>query len=518
VSDSFDRRRFLQALAAYGLTAAVPAAGQNDRPRFRSDPFSLGVASGYPAPDGFVLWTRLAPAPSQPAGGMANETVGVRWEVASDAGLRDIVASGTEPAEAAWAHSVHVEVKGLEPDRPYWYRFMAGDAVSMTGRTRTAPAPGAAVRRLRYALASCQHYEQGYFVAYRHIVEDDPDLLVFVGDYIYEQSYGQAQFRRHGAPKASSLEDYRQRYALYKQDVDLKAAHAAVPWVLTWDDHEVENDYAGDVSAFRVPREMFLARRAAAYRAYYEHQPLRASMRPSGPSARLYTTVEYGSLAAFHVLDNRQYRTPQPCQRSERGGGNYLVNCVERLAPSGTMLGAEQEQWLYRNLGASQARWNVLAQQQLVSQLDLSIGEDVSTYWTDAWDGYPVARERMLQAIADHRPSNPVFMGGDAHMFWVSELRPRFEWNTPPVASEICGTSITSRSLVEPWYIGALVSENPHISFGHSASRGYTRFEVTPDRLRADLRILDTVRSRDARCTTLATFAVENGRAGPVRL
>jgi alkaline phosphatase D len=448
---------------------------------------------------------------------MSDASVAVRWQVGADAGMRDIVASGSTLADAQWAHSVHVEVAGLEPGRHYWYRFMAGDAFSPVGRTRTAPAAGASVSRLRYSLASCQHYEQGYFVAYRHMLADDPDLILFVGDYIYEQSYGQAPFRSHGAAKANTLDEYRRRYALYKQDPDLKAAHAAVPWVLTWDDHEVENDYAGDASALRVPREVFLARRAAAYRAYYEHQPLPLSMRPTGPSARIYTSLDHGDLATFHVLDNRQYRTPQPCQRSDRGGGNYLVNCVERLEPSATMLGAEQERWLYAGLGSSQARWNVIAQQTLVAPLDLSIGEDVETYWTDAWDGYPAARERMLQAIGQRRPSNPVFNGGDAHMFWVSELHPRYG-SPSPVASEIVGTSITSRSLVEPWYIGALISENPHISFGQSAYRGYTRIEVTPQRLRADLRILDNVRSRDARCSTLASFGIENGRAGPVRL
>ena len=511
---SFDRRRFLQALAAWGAVSAAQGRAAVP-PRFSADPFALGVASGYPGDGGFVLWTRLAPEPALPGGGLTEEAIPVVWEVASDESMQRIVASGTEHAERPWAHSVHVEVSGLHPGRPYWYRFRAGDAVSPVGRTRTAPAANALPERLRYALASCQHYEQGYFSAYRHMLRDDPDLVVFVGDYIYEQSYGATPVRRHNGAKPDTLDDYRRRYALYKSDPDLQAMHAACPWILTWDDHEVENDYAGEHSALRVPRERFLARRAAAYQAYYEHQPLPRSMRPRGPHARIHTTLPFGQLALFHVLDDRQYRSPQPCQRAGRGGGNYLVNCAERLDPRATMLGAEQEQWLADNLRASRARWNLIAQQSLVAQLDLSMGE-IDTFWTDAWDGYPAARERLLQAIAERRPANPVFMSGDAHMFWVSELPIRFDGSAlPAVASEICGTSITSRSLVEPWYIGALLSENPHIRFGHSAHRGYTRIELTPGVLRADLRIMESVARRDAACRTLASFAIEDGRPGP---
>jgi alkaline phosphatase D len=515
----FDRRRFLQAIAAWGISAVPLARAQAAvRSGLTAYPFTLGVASGYPVPDGFVLWTRLAPAPELAGGGLPRATLPVRWEVATDEAMRNVVAGGTEPAEAAWAHSVHVEVSGLQPGRPYWYRFTVGDAQSPVGRTWTAPRKETTPVRLRYALASCQHYEQGYFGAYRHIVADDPQLVVFVGDYIYEQSYSRTPVRRHNGRKARTLEDYRQRYALYKSDPDLQAAHAACPWIVTWDDHEVENDYAGDQSALRVPREVFLAHRAAAYKAYYEHMPLRHSMRPRGPHATIYTHLEFGQLAMFHVLDNRQYRSPQPCQRPHRGGGNYLVNCAERMNPNATMLGAAQERWLAHNLGASTTRWNIIAQQSLVSQLDLSMG-DIETFWTDAWDGYPAARERVLQAIAERRPANPVFLGGDAHMFWVSELPARFDIpGLPAVASEICGTSITSRSLVEPWYIGALLDENPHISFGHSAHRGYTLIEVTPGALRADLRIMETVLKPDAGCRTLASFLIEDGRPGPVRV
>jgi alkaline phosphatase D len=412
---------------------------------------------------------------------------------------------------------MHVDVRGLEPSRVYWYRFVAQDARSPVGRTRTAPAAGDAVGRLRFAIASCQHYEQGYYGAYRHMVADDLDLVAFLGDYIYETSYGGSHVRRHNGGRANSLDDYRRRYALYKRDPDLQAAHAAYPWILTWDDHEVENDYAGDHSATREPHERTLLRRAAAYKAYYEHQPLPAAMRPVGPDARIFTSLDYGGLATFHVLDTRQYRTPQPCQRADRGGGNYLVDCAERTSSEATILGFEQEAWLARSLVSSRGRWNLLAQQCLVAQLDLS-GGPVQSFWTDAWDGYPQARSRLLETLYEKRIANPVFLGGDAHMYWVSSLP--LDPNTagsPVVATDIIGTSITSRSLVQPWMMPTLLSENPHIAYGECVHRGYVRLDVTPEKLSADLCASENVTSRDAGCRTIARFVVESGRPSPQR-
>jgi alkaline phosphatase D len=513
-----DRREFISALGAWGLLAGAANVRAQLNPRFSAYPFSLGVASGYPSPDGFVVWTRLAPEPDEPRGGLAPEAIAVRWEVASDEAMRDIVASGAELAQPDWAHSVHVEVQGLQPARQYWYRFTSGDAVSATGRTRTAPAALAAVERLRYVLASCQHYEQGYFGAYRHALRDDPDLVIFVGDYIYEQSYN-VPVRSHGTGKANTLDDFRRRYALYKRDADLQAMHAAVPWVLTWDDHEVENDYANDRSINRSePPERFLARRAGAYKAYYEHQPLPRSMRPDGPNARIYTEFPWGQLAQINMLDGRQYRTPQPCQRSDRGGGNYLVNCAERMVPTATMLGLEQEAWLERSLAASSAHWNLLAQQTLFAQLDLSRGE-IQTFWTDAWDGYPAARKRLLASLQKNATPNPVIMGGDAHMFFISEI-PLDADNpySPVIATDLCGTSITSRTLVPSWTLGALLNENPHIKYANTQYRGYTRITVTPRDMIVDLRGMETVETPDARCDTIASFIVEAGRPGPKRL
>ena len=513
-----DRREFVSALGAWGLLAATPWARAQINPQFSAYPFSLGVASGYPSADGIVLWTRLAPVPDDPRGGLAPEPIVVRWEVATDKDMRNVVASGTELALPDWAHSVHIEVQGLAPARRYFYRFIAGDAVSPIGRTRTAPAADAPVDRLRYVLASCQHYEQGHFVAYRHALQDDPDLVIFVGDYIYEQSFN-IRVRSHGMPKAITLDDFRRRYALYKRDPDLMALHAAVPWLVTWDDHEFENDYANDRSVdYDVRPEQFLARRAGAYKAYYEHMPLPRSMQPQGPNSRIYTEIPWGRLAQINMLDGRQYRTRQPCARSSRGGGNYLVNCGERTDPAGTMLGMKQEAWLDQSLAASTAQWNVLAQETLFVQLDLSMG-DLQTFWTDAWDGYPAARKRLTQSLQKHRVSNPVILAGDSHMFWVSDVQADAdEPNSRVVATELSVSAITSRTIVPSWAVGALLSENRHIHYANTEYRGYMRVNITPKGLTADLRGMDNVDSRDADCKTIASFFVEDGRPGPKQI
>ena len=514
-----DRRKFLQALAALGVLSAVqPVRAQfQPNPRFVADPFTLGVASGYPNPGGFVLWTRLAPIPEAPGGGMSPEIVPVRWEVARDEAMRNVVASGTRHAAPDWAHSMHVEVGGLEPGRWYWYRFRAGEATSRIGRTRTSPAAGGRPDKLRFAFASCQHYEQGYFGAYRHIVQDDLDLVVFLGDYIYESSRVRDQVRRHETPEPHTLADYRARHALYKCDADLQGAHAAVPWLLTWDDHEVENDYANDRSENLDHPEWFLARRAAAYKAYYEHQPLRREMIPFGPHARMHSRWNFGNLATFHLLDDRQYRSPQACPRPARGGSNTvdLADCPAIEDPTRTMLGATQERWLEASLESSRTAWNVLAQQTTMAQLDQKPGPGRRA-WTDGWDGYPAARKRLVDFIAERRVANPVVIGGDVHMFFVNEIKRDF--NNPRsavVASEFVGTGITSQASFTAEMLDRLAPENPHVKLADNRYRGYMRMEVTPKRILADLRGMENTASRDSACTTAASFVVEDGKPGP---
>ena len=512
------RRDFLKIAGALGVSQSPIAGAQADRRvRFDSYPFTLGVASGYPAPDGFVLWTRLAPRPLEPGGGLAPEIVPMRWEVAEDEGFRKVVASRAEFPSQEWAHSVHAEVGGLEPDRWYFYRFLAGDAISPIGRTRTAPATGAAVPRLRFAFASCQHYEHGYFSAYRHVVADDLDLVVFLGDYIYESSLRRNQVRLHErAEEPVTLEEYRARHAHYKSDPDLQSAHRAYPWIATLDDHEVDNDYANDRQEDGAPPEEFLLRRAAAYQAYYEHLPLPRTMRPNGPDMRIHTTLAWGSLANFHLLDGRQYRSPQACPR-KAGGANEVDPgaCAELRAPARTMLGAEQEAWLERQFIAARASWNLIAQQTLMAQLDTRPG-DGQRIWTDNWDGYPVARRRLLESVAARKLANPVVIGGDVHMNFVADLKLDFDDpRSPVVASEFVGTSITSPA--GPWQrnLPAILAENPHIKYGRGDRRGYVRASIAGGRFNADLIGLDTVKKPDSRAEVLARFVVEDGRPGP---
>ncbi len=512
------RRRFLATLGALGAAAALPACAAA-RPRFGNDPFTLGVASGYPWPGGFVLWTRLAPVPGRADGGLDPVALPLHWEVFADETLRRPVASGEAFAEPHWAHSVHVEVKGLEPDRWYWYRFRAGDAISPTGRTRTAPAPSSLPSALRFAFASCQHYEQGYFGAYRHIVADAPDLVAFLGDYIYESSWGRAHVRKHGHGEPYTLDEYRLRHAVYRGDPSLQAAHAACPWILTWDDHEVDNDYADDRSEDGMARERFLARRAAAYQAYYEHMPLPERMRPSGPDMRIYTQLGWGRLARFFVLDDRQYRSPQACPRPGRRGGSNTLDvdaCAALADPRRSLLGSAQERWLERALGESRAGWNLIAQQTRMAQFDQMPGPGRRA-WTDGWDGYPAARERLLAALVEHRVANPVVLGGDVHMFNVASLKRDFDdARAPAIASEFVSTSVTSHGWPQE-QIERYLPDNPHFQLMDSRYRGYVRVELREKTMRADLRAMASVAEPDAPCHTLASFVVADGQPGAQR-
>jgi alkaline phosphatase D len=510
------RRALLRAAAGLAATLAAPAiirsaAGQS---RFAANPFSLGVASGYPTADGVVLWTRLAPDPLN-GGGMPPEKVPVEWQIAADARMDMVVQRGIAIAEPESAHSVHIEVSGLDPGRWYWYRFRAGGEASAIARTRTAPAMGAALDSLRFAFASCQQYEHGYYTAYRHMAEEDLDLVVHLGDYIYELSWGGNLVRSHGTPECTTLADYRNRYALYKGDADLQAAHAAFPWLAIWDDHEVDNDYANDRSEQLDDPAAFLARRAAGYKAFYEHMPLPHRMAPDGPNMRIYERVGFGNLATFNLLDDRQYRSPQVCPREGRGGAAFVEHCPERLDPDLSLLGWQQEHWLTDGLARSTSRWNLIAQQTLMAQVDRRPGPG-AVYWTDNWDGTPAARARLLNAIAEQRPSNPVVIGGDVHAFWVTDLKTDFDKaKAPIVATEFVGTSITSQAPAQERF-EAMLPDNPHVRFVNSAHRGYVRMALTPDQCTADLRAVSTVRKPEAKIRTLASFVVENGRPGAV--
>jgi alkaline phosphatase D len=512
-----DRRRFLAisgSLAGVTALALMPGDDIFAAPGLGANPFTLGIASGDPAPDGFVLWTRLAPDPLN-GGGMPNRPIPVHWYVASDEGMRRIVQRGIALASPELAHSVHVEVHGLKPGREYFYAFRVRNEFSPIGRVKTAPAAGAHLEALNFAFATCQKWEDGFFSPYRRMTEEDLDVVFHLGDYIYEYGIRNGGVRNAALPapfaqETMTLERYRLRHALYKTDPDLQAAHALFPFVVTWDDHEVENDYTGALSENNDPIEMFLQRRAAAYQAFYEHLPLRQAAQPQGPDMLLYRRVTYGDLAEFSVLDTRQYRSDHPC-----GDGEH-PRCAASFDPAQTMLGPEQEKWLHDGLNRSTVRWNVLAQQVLVAELDHKKGPG-EVFWQDSWDGYPVARNRLLGHIVDRTIANPVVITGDWHSTFVNDLKLDFKNpQAPVIATEFVTPAITSGGDGTPYgpYYGPMIPENPHIKLFEGDRRGYIRVNLTHERWLADIRFVSTVSRPDAPITTYASFVVEDGQPG----
>ena len=518
-----ERRRFLQFTGALAGAAAFCQV-RGDLAQAASPlsgyPFTLGVASGDPAPRGTVLWTRLAPDPLVPGGGMPSSRLPVAWRLAKDPGMRRVVRRGVALAVPELSHSVHVEVGGLDPGREYFFQFAYRDALSPVGRTITAPARWDHVRELAFAFASCQKWDDGYYSAYRRMAEEELEFVVHLGDYLYEYGIAATGGLRNVpvpaqyAPECTTLERYRLQYGLYKSDPDLKRAHQKFPWIIAWDDHEVQNDYAGLAPEGGEPNPAFTARRAAAYQAFYEHIPLRAAALPSGGMSRLYRRLRWGDLAQFNVVDERQYRSDQPC------GDGEFPRCPESLDPAVTMLGERQESWLLNGLDRSEARWNVIAQQVMMGQLDHDRG-DPRIYWHDAWDGYPVARQRIIDHLVDARVRNPVLITGDWHSTFVNDIKTDFSNpDSATVATEFVGTSISSNGDVPVYgpYYGPMIDANPHIKFFDGDRRGYVRCLVDRRRWRTDLRMVTTVSRSDAPVYTFASFEVENGRPGAERV
>lgn len=444
---------------------------------------------------------------------MPDRSVAVGWEVSEDEGFGKVVQRGNFDATAALAHAVHVEVVGLEPDRWYFYRFHAGGETSPIGRARTFPAADVMPEKLRFAFASCQHYESGHFTALRHMANEGLDLGVHLGDYIYEYGGMDGRVRKHVGEEIVSLDDYRNRLAQYHTDEDLQAAHAAMPWMVTWDDHEFDNNCAGEISEEEgVTPADFLRRREAAYQAYYEHMPLRVSALPKGPHMRLYRSASFGQLANFAVLDTRQYRTDQPNgDRLKPLEGDVFRSDAE-------MLGQPQERWLQHELARSTAKWNVLAQQVMMARVDRKVGEE-RKFSMDQWAGYDVPRRRLLSYLASQQISNPVVLTGDIHTNWVNDLKIDFDdANAPTVATEFVVTSITSGGDGQDQTPDTprLLEENPFVKF-YNAQRGYVRCTVTPGSWKSDYQVVPFVTRPDAPLETRATFEVESGRPGGVQ-
>lgn len=536
------RRQFLQHL---GYVAGMPALAQSVAmaamasappglrqvlPKWRSDPFVLGVASGEPRPDSVLLWTRLYPGAPQPgyaasaaeqiahmediSGLGADHYCVVSYEVFDHEALKKPIRKGEFVTWAARGWSVHARIEGLRPDRRYWYRFTCGNAISPVGRTRTAPAADASVAALRLALASCQHYEQGFYTAHADMARQELDAVLFVGDYIYESTNPKYRIRPHTGGVPKTLDAYRERHALYKSDADLRACHAAHPWICTWDDHEVDNDYAADQDRAYTQPGVFLARRAAAYQAYFEHMPVWPGG-PGGAYQRIHQHWRWGQLMDMWTLDCRQFRSPQACRDPLRGGGRVVLNCDERDDSVRTMLGAEQEAWLAQGLRSANGRWRVLAQSTQISStgIDTPVGR---TIYTDGWDGYAAARTRLLEAVRDTGGRNVVALGGDVHQNVAAQLRlvPN-DPQSPVLASEFVTTSITSRGMGDS-ALERIKASNSDIVHARSDERGYTLIDITPAQVAATFRTTPFPAQAGAPLAVQARFVVAHGQPGVV--
>ncbi|MEU5691887.1 alkaline phosphatase D family protein [Actinosynnema sp. NPDC020468] len=467
-------------------------------------PFTLGVASGEPAPDGVVIWTRLAPSPlnADGLGGMSSASVSVEWQVATDERFTAIARTGTVTAVQAAAHSVHVELTGLLPGREYYYRFRASGHISPVGRALTAPAVGTSPA-LTMLFASCSHYEEGYFTAYRRMAEEHPDLILHLGDYIYEGAASTTKVRKHAPTvEIDDLADYRIRHAQYKTDPDLQAAHAAAPWLVVWDDHEVENNYANLVRNDSSPAGDFRARRAAAYKAYWEHMPLRAAQAPVAENMQLYRRVRWGSLATFHMLDTRQYRDDQAC-----GDGTKV--CPDADLPNRTLTGTAQETWLLDGLRQKLGTWDLLGQQVFFAQ-KLASADGAKSM--DSWDGYTANRGRLQRGWDAAGLRNTVVLTGDVHRSWAANLMADYTAQDRIVGTELVTTSITSTGDGNAADTGTS-SLNPHVKF-YKNLRGYVRTTTTPTEMSVDFRAVDKVTVRDYPVKTVQSYAIEAGNPG----
>ena len=520
------RRRFLTVTAAAAMLAfttnrpahGATAARELPAARITDNPFTLGVASGDPLSYSVLLWTRLAPQPFAEDGGLGQERVAVSWEVALDEWFVIVEQEGTATAHPEYAHSVHVDVKGLSSDSEYYYRFRVGTWISPVGRTRTAPAPCSDTDSLRLAAVACQAYQDGYYTAHRHLAQEDVDVVLFLGDYLYEYAVdsggGARRYTDRKLPdvfnrEATTLADYRLRYSLYKSDPDLQAAHAQHPFVVTWDDHETENNYAGAYDEKGSTPEDFLVRRAAAYRAYWENQPLRAEQLPNGPDARLYRRLTWGSLAQFDILDTRQYRSDQAYSDRPHAPG------TESDDPARTLTGADQERWLLDGWQKSDALWHVLPQQVCFSQRKFDLTEPARVSM-DAWDGYRASRDRVMAGAKAAGISNLMVLTGDVHVGYAFDIKENFD----DPASKTVGTEFTCTSVAsggngtaKPAEWDTYMKANPHMKY-FDGRRGYVRVDMDRELSQVDFRTVPTITTPGAGISTTASFVTEVGSPG----
>jgi len=483
-------------------TSAAPTTSPVPPTDLTSDPFTLGVASGDPTNESVILWTRLA-VDSLNGGGMPVQDIEVLWEVSSTDSFDDIVSSGLATAEERFGHAVHIDVPLSTGESIVFYRFRIGDYVSPIGKTRLS-SPSGSTTPIKVAAVSCQNYTDGFYNAYADLVEQSPDLVTFLGDYIYEGGVGTLDattVRLHNSDEIKDLVAYRNRYALYRSDPLLQAAHAECPWVITWDDHEVENNYANLTPQDSADAEGHAARRAAAYQAWWEHMPVRLSP-PTDESLTIYRQFSWGDLLNLLVVDGRQYRDDQAC-------GDAVLStqpaCDEALDPARTMLGAEQEKWFSENINDTTKVWNVMANQTVMT--DIRLGAAVLNY--DQWDGYAPDRNRILSDVVDQGVENFVVLTGDIHLAGVGQLTTDSN-PTTAMGAEFVSTSISSSGNVSTDTEGLLIAL-PNIIDAETSHRGYTLHTLTANDWTAEYRIVENNLVENSSTSVWKTFKVMAG-------
>jgi alkaline phosphatase D len=512
------RRQLLSLAAASAALVSLPKTGWG-KLNWPTNPFSLGVASGSPSSESMVLWTRLGSEALKQTGRTLS-SIDVTWQLAHDPQFSQIVQQGQLQATPERGHSLHAEVSGLAPAREYFYRFISGQAVSPLGKTRTFPAPHSPAARLRLSYASCQRWGDGFYTAYRDMREQNLDVVMFLGDYLYEYPPSASRdVRPTTGDWVLTLDDYRARYALHKSDPHLQAMHAECPWILTWDDHEVQNDYAELHAGFSgAPVQNFTERRRNAYQAFYENMPLRHAdfarlLNRQSDQVQVFGSVKFGQLATIYNLDNRQYRHRQACTPGDRPGGARInPERCERLGQEyRTLLGQQQEGWLKRQFEGSQTQWNLIGQQSLIGPRDMGAG--MSRIWNDGWGGYPAARQRLIDAMRTTRLKNPVVLGGDVHQNWVGHILSDYAHpESQAVAVEFCGTSISSRNRATEAELAKILRHSPYFVFADARYRGYGVVDVQQHSLTTSLRTVKNIRDPDSEVFTLGRFSVEAGR------
>jgi alkaline phosphatase D len=520
VNGPIDRRSFLARtgigtgaliLGGVPVWAAAPRTPGRQVPFARRGSFPEGVAAGEPSTHSATLWTRLA-------GYRRDRKLTV--EIARDDDFRRVVFRRNVVARASEDGAVKVRIPRrarLRPGERYWYRFETRESDSRVGRFHTLRPPDSR-EPVRVAFFSCQDWQAGYYGAHATIAELDVDLVVSLGDYIYEQNFYEGPRRdmlgANGDGEVQTLDEYRSKYRMYRGDRDLQAMHAAHAFMAAWDDHEVEDNWAGEHPghATDVRRVPFLQRRANGFRAFYEFMPIR---RPSRPGAPLYRALSLGRHADLFLLDERQHRDQQPC------GDRFVVPCPEDEAPGRRMLGDVQKDWFKRGLEASRASWRLVANAVMIMSLDAPPGSGVNR---DQWDGYAAERRELLQHVADRGVRDVVFLTGDIHTFFAGDVG--VDGRGPEsVATEFVGGSVTSLGIPESvagefentvppdqvqLFTERLRENNPHIRYDEQDSRGYGVIEARESEALVEFRAVDALqRSTSAR--TLARFRVARG-------